>query len=113
MTPDTASAPDLTRDQPRPMDATLQGYAWLPRMIDKSRAAQAGTLGTYVHPCPVDRRCLSLLGIDVEAFGDAVAGAASDDEVLDRLRALGIPSADEAWFDAPAFEAELLGGGAA
>jgi hypothetical protein len=27
------------------MDATLNGYAWLPRMIDKSRAARAGTHG--------------------------------------------------------------------
>jgi hypothetical protein len=28
--------------QLRPMDATLDGYAWLPRMIDKSCAARAG-----------------------------------------------------------------------
>jgi hypothetical protein len=102
------NAPDLTRTEPRPMDATLQGYAWLPRIIDKSRAARAGTLGSYVHPCPVDRRCLELLGLDAQTFGDAVAGSATDDEVLDRLRAVGIPSAEEAWFDAPAFEAELM-----
>jgi hypothetical protein len=102
------NAPDLTRTEPRPMDATLQGYAWLPRIIDKSRAARAGTLGSYVHPCPVDRRCLELLGLDAQTFGDAVAGSATDDVVLDRLRAVGIPSAEEAWFDAPAFEAELM-----
>jgi hypothetical protein len=100
-------APDLTRTDPRPMDATLHGYAWLPRMIDKSAASRAGTLGHYVHPCPVDRRCLALLGLDAQAFGDVVARSATDDEVLDGLRALGIPSAEAAWFDAPAFEAQL------
>jgi mannose-6-phosphate isomerase-like protein (cupin superfamily) len=94
--------PDL-----RPMDATLDGYAWLPRMIDKSRHARAGTLGTAVHPCPVDRRALALLGIDVGTFGAVVAASATDAEVLDGLRAAGIPPAEEAWFDAPAWEDEL------
>jgi hypothetical protein len=101
-------APDLTRDQPRPMDATLEGYAWLPRIIDKARAARAGTLGSYVHPCPVDRRCLKLLGLDAQTFGDVVERSGSDKEILEGLRALGIPSAQEAWFDAPAFEAQLM-----
>jgi len=90
------------------MDATLQGYAWLPRIIDKARAARAGTLGSYVHPCPVDRQCLGLLGIDARTFGDVVERCAGDDEVLDALRAIGIPSAQDAWFDAPAYEAELM-----
>lgn len=94
--------PDL-----RPMDATLDGYAWLPRMIDKARHARAGTLGTAVHPCPVDRRCLALLGIDVETFGRVVAEAEDDAAVLDGLRAVGIASAEEAWFDAQAWEDAL------
>jgi quercetin dioxygenase-like cupin family protein len=91
----------------RPMDATLDGYAWLPRMIDKSRAARDGTLGSDVHPCPVDRRCLALLGIDVETFGDVVGRSADDAEVLTGLRADGIASAEAAWFDAPAWEDAL------
>ncbi|WCB95074.1 hypothetical protein DSM104299_03816 [Baekduia alba] len=95
--------PDL-----RPMDATLHGYAWLPRMIDKNRHLRAGTLGSFVHPCPVDKNCLSLLGLELAAFDAVVADAADDDAVLDGLRALGIPSAQDAWFDAPAFEAELI-----
>jgi hypothetical protein len=89
------------------MDATLDGYAWLPRMIDKARAFRAGTLGAYVHPCPVDRRCLTLLGIDVETFGDIAETAGSDAAILAELRRHGIASARDAWFDAPAFEAEL------
>lgn len=91
----------------RPMDATLDGYAWLPRMIDKARAAQAGTLGDTVHPCPVDRRCLALLGIDVATFGAAVAAGADDGAVLAGLRAAGIASAEAAWFDALAWEDAL------
>ena len=91
----------------RPIDATLEGYAWLPRMIDKSRAARAGRLDGAVHPCPVDRRCLLLLGIDVETFGDVVARSADDAEVLAGLRAAGIAPAEAAWFDAPAWEDAL------
>jgi quercetin dioxygenase-like cupin family protein len=91
----------------RPMDATLDGYAWLPRMIDKSRAARAGTLGDAVHPCPVDRRCLALLGIDFETFSDVVARSADDADVLAGLRAAGIAPASAAWFDAPAWEDAL------
>jgi quercetin dioxygenase-like cupin family protein len=93
--------------QLRAMDATLDGYAWLPRMIDKSRAARAGTLGDGVHPCPVDRRCLALLGIDFATFSEVVAHAADDAEVLAGLRAAGIASAEAAWFDAPAWEDAL------
>ncbi|MCW2985333.1 MAG: hypothetical protein JWR63_2903 [Conexibacter sp.] len=91
----------------RPLDATLEGYAWLPRMIDKSRAARAGTLGDAVHPCPVDRRCLRLLGLELETFGAIVAGAPDDAAVLAGLRQHGIPSAQEAWFDAQGWEDQL------
>jgi hypothetical protein len=69
--------------------------------------SRAGTLGDAVHPCPVDRRCLTLLGIDVETLGDVVARSADDAEVLLGLRAVGIPPAEAAWFDAPAWEDAL------
>ena len=91
----------------RPMDATLEGYAWLPRLIDKARAARAGTLGDVVHPCPVDRRCMALLGIDVDTLHAIIDREPTDAGVLAALRRQGIPSAAAAWFDAPAFEAEL------
>ncbi len=93
--------------QLRAMDATLDGYAWLPRMIDKSRAARAGTLGDGVHPCPVDRRCLALLRIDFATFSEVVARAADDAEALAGLRAAGVAPAEAAWFDAPAWEDAL------
>ncbi len=93
----------------RPMDAELEGYAWLPRMIDKSRAARAGTLGDLVHPCPIDARCLQRLGLGVAEFGDVVAANPDDASVLAALRARGIPDATDAWFDAEGYERELQG----
>ena len=89
------------------MDATLDGYVWLPRMIDKGRAKLAGTLGDTVHPCPVDQTCLTRLRVTPEAFLAVLTEAATDDDVLDGLRALGIPSAEEARFDPIAVEDEL------
>ena len=97
----------------RPLEATLEGYAWLPRLIDKARAAKAGTLGDMVHPCPVDRRCMTLLGIDVTTLHRIVDREPTDAGVLAALRRHGIPPARDAWFDAPAFEAELQRGRAA
>jgi hypothetical protein len=91
----------------RPMDATLDGYAWLPRMIDKNRAHRAGTLGPIAHPCPIDRRCLHRLGVTFPAFAAIVAASATDDDVLAALRAHGIAAPAGAWFDAVAYEDEL------
>jgi hypothetical protein len=91
----------------RPMDATLDGYAWLPRMIDKARAKRRGDIGSIVHPCPVDKRCLARLGVSFSAFTEIVAVSKTDEEVLAGLRRHGIASAEEAWFDAVAYEEEL------
>ncbi len=91
------------------MDATLDGYAWLPRLIDKARASRAGTLGDLVHPCPVDKKCLGLLGIDARTFGDIASELGGDDAILAELRRRGVASAEVAWFDAIAFEESLAG----
>ena len=89
------------------MDAELDGYVWLPRMIDKGRAKLADTLGDAVHPCPVDQTCLTRLRVSPEAFLAVLAEAKTDADVLAGLRELGIPSADEARFDPIAVEDEL------
>jgi Domain of unknown function (DUF5069) len=89
------------------MDTTLDGYAWLPRLIDKARASRAGTIGDLVHPCPVDKACLTRFGIDAETFGDIASELRDDDAILAELRRRGIPSAEEAWFDAIALEESL------
>ena len=92
------------------MDETLAGYAWLPRLIDKARAADAGTLGDLVHPCPVDRRCLGLLGIEPLRFRAIASAASTASDVLAALEREGARSASDAWFDAVAFEEALMRG---
>jgi hypothetical protein len=101
------SAPGLAHVRPRPFDVALDGYVWLPRMIDKARAWRAGTLGAYVYPCPIDCTCLGLLGIDAETFADVATAAADDAEVLAVLLARGIPAACEAAFDPVDLERRL------
>jgi Domain of unknown function (DUF5069) len=101
---------DLAREEPRPMDDELAGYAWLPRLIDKGRAFAAGTLGTYYHPCPVDLRALDLLGVSPERFRAIAGSAETAADVLAGLERAGAPSAAEAWFDAVALEEELISG---
>jgi hypothetical protein len=61
-----AAAKDLTAEAPRGLDAQLEGYAWLPRMLNKARASLAGTAGSYLFGCPVDHTCMARLGIAPE-----------------------------------------------
>ena len=91
----------------RAMDATLAGYPWLPRMIDKGRARAAGTLGDMVHPCPVDRMCLTRLRIGFADFTAVIQATETDEEVLAALRALGAATPAQAWFDPVRLEEEL------
>src|SRR3954447_15047162 len=102
-----AAAPDLRAAEPRPFGLELDGYAHLPRMLDKARATAAGTAGSYEFGCPVDHTCIARLGVAPEVILELAADHADDRRVLDALRARGIPSAEEAWFDAVAVEDEL------
>ena len=68
-----AAAKDLTVEAPRGLDAELEGYAWLPRMLDKARATLAGTAGSYPFGCPVDHTCMARLGIAPELVLDLAA----------------------------------------
>jgi quercetin dioxygenase-like cupin family protein len=102
-------AKDLTVVQPAPFDSVLDGYAYIPRMLDKARATIAGTNGTYLFGCPVDHTCMARLGVAPELVRE-LAGTYDDDrDVLAALKEHGIPSAAEAWFDAVALEDELQG----
>jgi hypothetical protein len=98
---------DLAHEEPAPMDAKLDGYPWLPRMIDKARASQAGTLGSYYrYPCPIDTKCLDLLGITADTFRD-IANRKHDQAVLDELARIGANSEDLVRFDPVQFNAAL------
>ncbi len=102
-----AAARDLTVGAPSGTDAELEGYAWIPRMLDKARATLAGTAGSYLFGCPVDHTCMARHGITPELVLDLAARHADDHAVLMALRAYGIPPPAEAWFDGLAVENEL------
>jgi quercetin dioxygenase-like cupin family protein len=102
-----AGAKDLTLVEPWPLDSELEGYAWIPRMLDKARATLAGTQGSYMFGCPVDHTCMARLGVGPELVLEFAGRYAEDRDVVAALQRHGIPSAREAWFDAPAVEDEL------
>ena len=77
---------DLRYQSPRRWNVELDGVAWLPRLIDKARAALKGTLGTYLYgQSPVDRDFLHTLGLGHRAFAEIVANAPDDRAVVAAL----------------------------
>ncbi len=80
-------AKDLRDEAPRRWNERIDGIAWLPRLIDKTRAAHAGTLGAYLYgQSPVDRACLRALRLSHADFARIVAAAPDDAAVLAALR---------------------------
>lgn len=79
-------AKDLNAVAPRRWTQELGGIAWLPRLIDKTRAALAGTLGDYLYgQSPIDRELLRALGLGYRDFTQLVRDAADDEAVLAAL----------------------------
>jgi hypothetical protein len=106
--PPRPAAKNLAHEDPEPMDATLAGYPWLPRMIDKARASHAGTLGTYYrYPCPIDAACLKLLGIDPDTFREIANDAVDAQAVIDQLAAIGASAKQIVNFDPVKLNTEL------
>ncbi len=86
MNTEFVQATDLRVAHPRRWSEELAGIKWLPRLIDKARAAIAGTLGDYLYgQSPLDRSLLRTLGLSYADFTDIVRGAKDDDEVLAAL----------------------------
>ena len=75
-------APDLTKQPPRSPRVRLGGYVHLPRLLDKCRAALAGTNGEYNYDCPLDQTFFSFAGVDAKALKRQVATGKGDGEVL-------------------------------
>lgn len=102
-------AKNVAEEDPAPMDDTLGGYPWLPRMIDKARAARAGSLGPYFrYPCPMDRRALDILGLTYTAFQEIACNASTGRAVLSALTITHrVPCPNEAWFDPIALNTSL------
>ena len=79
---------DLRTGPPRRWSDELDGVAWLPRLIDKARAATAGSLGGYLYgQSPTDSGLLKTLGIGYRAFAALVAEAPDDAGVAAALTA--------------------------
>jgi len=74
-------AKDLTHEFPRSPRETLAGYVLAARVLDKCRAAIAGTLGEYHFDCPLDRFFFEFSGINAESFRSFVATGADDEAV--------------------------------
>lgn len=79
---------DLTKRPPRATRATLLGAMFLPRTIDKLRAElPGGTMGAYLnHDRGLSAYVVRRLGLDMDAFRDAVAAARDEDDVVAWLR---------------------------
>ncbi len=74
---------DLTRRPPRSCYVRLGGYVILPRLIDKARAAIAGTLGDYYDgPKGMNGHFLRFVGIEHAALKEFISQGAGDAEIL-------------------------------
>jgi hypothetical protein len=75
-------APDLAQRAPRSLRCRLGGYAVLPRLIDKCRAAISGKIGDYHTNCPLDKQFLDFTGIDYARLRSELAQGRTDGEML-------------------------------
>jgi hypothetical protein len=92
----TITAKDLTKDFPRSPLEELDGVLWLPRLIDKVRALQAGTLGDYTpYPCGGDRNFLAVVGVDADQLKAVIDSGAGDTEIAGWVKAHAAPGLDE------------------
>ncbi|MFN3432221.1 MAG: DUF5069 domain-containing protein [Candidatus Sericytochromatia bacterium] len=88
----TIQAKDLSKEFPRSPYADLAGIPWLPRLVDKVRALNAGTIGEYTpFPCGGDQRFLGVMGLDADAMKSQIASGASDDEIVAWVKANATP----------------------
>lgn len=94
---------DLRTQAPRAVRATLLGFAFLPRTVDKLRAElPGGNLGSFVnHDTGFSAYIVRRLGLDMDEFRVAVAEAPDEDALVAWLTARIDPS------HAPALNAKL------
>ena len=92
----TITVLDLTTGVPRSPYDQIEGFAWLPRMIDKVRALNAGKIGDYTpFPCGGDKRFLSEAGVEADAFKAHVDAGKSDAEIGAWFKSQVAPEAAE------------------
>lgn len=99
---------DLTRGFPRSPKEKLGGLVWLPRLIDKAKAALAGKLGDYRYNCPMDERFFAFLGLRADEFLAAVRDRDGDAAVLEWVQERAGPLRRESVAE---FNRDLAGAG--
>ncbi len=88
---------DLSKARPRATRAELAGVTFLPRSIDKFRAAlPGGNLAGYSIE-GFTGRMLKDLGIAPDAFQAAVAAAHTDDDVASYVREHAVAGGADTW----------------
>ncbi|MEA2721229.1 MAG: hypothetical protein QOJ39_3093 [Candidatus Eremiobacteraeota bacterium] len=88
---------DLSNAHPRMARAELAGITFLPRSIDKFRAAlPGGNLAGYSLE-GFTGRMLENLGIAPDTFQAAVLAAQSDEDVASYVREHAVPGGADAW----------------
>jgi len=85
---------DLTKQAPRSPKVTLNGFAILPRTIDKCRATLFGNVGEYHFDCPLDNTLFGFKGIKGDAFKAYVAEGHSDEEIAAWVKSAGTLKTD-------------------
>ena len=80
---------DLTVHKPRSVRATILGFYFLPRTVDKLRAElPGGNIGPYLnHDTGFSAFVVTRLGLDMNEFREAVAKAPDEDAIVEWLAA--------------------------
>jgi len=86
---------DLTTHPPRRWNEALEGYLWLPRLIDKVRAFQSGKLGHYAYPSYLDRVFLRQLGLSPAFIEQTVRQYEMDEPIGRAVRAQSRHTSEE------------------
>lgn len=77
---------NLREHPPRRWSESLAGLIWLPRLLDKVRAFQAGTLGTYAYPSALDQSFMRRFQITPALIEQLVRETATDDAIGAAIR---------------------------
>jgi len=94
------NAPDLRTQPPRRWSDAIDGVIWLPRIAEKARAFDAGTLGSFLYgQSPIDDSFLGDAKLDYDSFLEIVRSASGDAEVLREIerRNPGTTARLQAW----------------
>jgi hypothetical protein len=94
MTSSQAPSQPATPLRPRRWNVEIDGICWLPRMADKARMRESGTLGAYLmRHSPVDRALLARLGLTTDEFVALALANPDDAALLAALRGRGFDEA--------------------